>query len=142
LTKINEAAAHLPHDDGAGLGYEGAMSRQSIAMELVRALCVLVVVFLNFAHQAPVLAKPLPTDLLAAASSLSFCGDGEAVPDERGHAPCHACRLGAAADLPPIPAPLPMPVAVEAVAWGALPVLQLPEHPPGPQSARGPPALV
>lgn len=118
------------------------MARRSIAMDLMRALCVLAVVFLNFAHQAPVLAKAAPTEVLAMAALLSFCGDGATLPDDKGHAPCHACRLGAAADLPPAPAPLPTPCAVVAVAWGALPVLQQPEDRPGPQSARGPPTLV
>ena len=40
-------------------------------MDLMRALCVLAVVFLNFAHQAPMLAKAAPTEVLAMAASLT-----------------------------------------------------------------------
>lgn len=116
------------------------MSRQSILLEALRALCVLALLFLNFAHQ-PMPAYAAPGDALSLAQSLDFCGDPTAG-DPTVHAPCHACRLGAAADLPPAPQAPARPCAVTEVAYGALPVLAAPATVHGPQSARGPPALV
>lgn len=117
------------------------MSSRSIAMEMVRALCVLAVVFLNFAHQAPVLAKSPPTELLAVASSLSFCGDGEALPDSKGHAPCHACRLGAAADLPVVPVPGAPRLGCTEQPLGLIPLQIRIDPPQDDHPARAPPAL-
>lgn len=67
--------------------------------ELLRALCVLALFFLNFAH-APVSAATLAGPAFSAAADVGFCGTP---PDEDGsqHAPCHVCRIGGGADLPP-----------------------------------------
>jgi hypothetical protein len=117
-----------------------AISRH-IAAELARdiasALAVLALVFLSYAHQ-PVSVAP-HQDLLTAAVTADFCGG---VPvGEQTHAPCHACRIGGGADLPPpcgglihLPA-VAEPAVVEAAvaAWVVAPS----DVPP----ARGPPAL-
>jgi len=83
------------------MGTTGAMMKDAM-----RALLVLALVLFNFAH-APVSAavgydSALQPYLLPAAAAFVDCGDE----DEDGgiaHAPCHACRIGGAADLPPAP---------------------------------------
>ena len=72
---------------------------RDIGGEVLKALAVLALVFLSFAHQPVAVAHPDDGPRWALAD-LSFCGtapDGEA-----GHMPCHACRAGVA-DLPPAP---------------------------------------
>lgn len=111
-----------------------------IGSEFVRALVVLALIFLSFAHVAPVEAAPYASALTVTVDA-GWCGDPQD-DDPLGHAPCHACRLGSAADLPP---PLQLPLALRIVAatqYGAVPVLHLPGEPLGASSARGPPPLV
>lgn len=111
-----------------------------MGIETLRALLVLALVFLSFAH-APVAAAAPTGDVLTATVDMSWCGDSP-VGDAAAHAPCHACRLGAAADLPP---PCNVPLCLGEVAdvhYGALPVLHLPARPLGTATARGPPRLV
>jgi hypothetical protein len=121
------------------LGYESAMIGTRVMLEVVRALCVLALLFLNFAHQ-PAPAAAAPGDVLTLAATQSFCGD-PADEGKTAHAPCHACRIGAGADLPTPPQhPIPL-CAIAEFAYGALPVLALPDRVVGPQSARGPPRL-
>ncbi len=105
-------------------------------VEVLRALCVLALIFLSFAH-APVTAAAGSPYVLTAALDMSYCGD---LPDDpRAHAPCHACRIGGGADLPP-PCDIALPVAVVAdVAYGAMPSLSLPATPIHSFDARGPP---
>jgi hypothetical protein len=107
-------------------------------VEVLRALCVLALIFLSFGH-TPVTAASSSPDVLTAALDMSYCGD---LPDDpRAHAPCHACRIGGV-DLPP-PCDIAIPVAMLAdVAYGALPTLSLPAEPLGTATARGPPASV
>jgi hypothetical protein len=69
-------------------------------VEVVRALAVLAVVFLNFAHAPLTSAAPLG-DVFAPVDVASFCGSP--ADDPADHAPCHACRIGSGADLPPAP---------------------------------------
>lgn len=72
---------------------------RDIGGEAIKALAVLALVFLSFAHQ-PVAVAQADDGPQWAVSDLSYCGgapDGEA-----GHLPCHACRAGVA-DLPPAP---------------------------------------
>jgi len=112
---------------------------RQIGSDIARALVVLALVFLSFAHLPPAVASPADAAFTVAVTD-SFCGDksDSGLP----HAPCHACRLGAGADVPP---PSDMPVMLRTVAdvhYGALPVLHLPAEPLGTASARGPPALV
>lgn len=105
-------------------------------IEVLRALCVLALIFLSFGH-APVTAATSGPDVLTAALDMSYCGD---LPDDpRAHAPCHACRIGGGADLPP-PCEIALPVAVVAhVAYGAMPALNPPATPIYSFNARGPP---
>jgi len=108
-----------------------------IAAELVRALAVLALVFLSFGHQ-PAAALAQDHDVLTAAVSANWCGDA---PADTSHAPCHACRIGGGADLPP---PCGGLVHLPTVAEPAFPdfaaVAQV-VAPPDIPDARGPPAL-
>ena len=113
------------------------MSGARTAAETLRALLVLALVFLNFAHQ-PAAAAPRAGDVMSVVASQSFCG--EPIADDRGHAPCHACRIGSGADLPPVmdvPCP-PMPVAVRLEVEPA--AIAIARHAPLPAGARAPPA--
>jgi len=137
LREINERSAHLPHDEIHRAGYENAMTGPRTVTEVVRALCVLALLFLNFAHQ-PAFAQQTGTDVLGVAASQSFCGAPLA--DDNGHAPCHACRIGSGADLPPVTG-MPVPLCVVATpSYGVLATLPVASRLPGAQSARGPPA--
>lgn len=70
--------------------------------EVVRALCVMALVFLNFGH-VPI-AAPMPAaTALSAVVDAGFCGDPVDDQHQNDHAPCHACRIGGGADLPPPP---------------------------------------
>jgi len=112
------------------------LTARNMAIDVLRAALVLALVFLSFAH-TPV-ATAGHHDILTSVVDASWCGDA---PNEDGkaHAPCHACRIGAGADLPP-PCDVPLAaVAVADVAYGALPTLPLPAEPLGHASARGPP---
>lgn len=114
-----------------------ALTARQTGIEVLRALCVLALIFLSFAH-APVTAAVAGPDILTAAVDLSYCGD---LPDDpRAHAPCHACRIGGGADLPP-PCGFAVPVAIVAdLAYGSMPVLVPPATSFRPFDARGPPA--
>lgn len=116
---------------------ESAMIGKRTGLELLRALCVLALVFLNFGHQ-PVFAGPAPGDVLTVAASQSFCG--EPIADTSEHAPCHACRIGAGAALPPAcDLPLgPLPVALRLTGTPA--DLVIARHDPRPLGARAPPS--
>lgn len=109
---------------------------RTMGIELLRAALVLALVFLSFAH-SPVSASS-PHNALTAAVDMNWCGDSPDSNDDV-HTPCHACRLGAAADLPPpCGAPLPLRTVAD-VHYGALPVLNLPATRTGQYFARGPP---
>ena len=113
------------------------MSGARIAAETLRALLVLALIFLNFAHQ-PAMAAPSAGDLMSVVASQSFCGTP--IADDNGHAPCHACRIGGGADLPPVlelPCP-PMPVALRLEAEPE--AIWIERHAPLPAGARAPPA--
>ena len=113
------------------------MTRARTGTEILRALLVLALIFLNFAHQ-PAMAAPSAGDVMTLVASQSFCGSP--IADDTGHAPCHACRIGGGADLPP-PCDIALPVAVLAdVAYGAMPTLSLPATPIHSFDARGPPS--
>jgi hypothetical protein len=111
------------------------MTLRRTLLELIRALCVLGLVFLNFGHVA--VAAPVSGDVLGIASSASFCGDPIDGPQD--HAPCHACRIGGGADLPPEPPAVCAPLLVAGVV-GAVEIAPLARLPvPGLASPRGPP---
>jgi hypothetical protein len=109
-----------------------------IAADLVRALAVLALVFLSFSHQS-IAVEPHDHGVLSAAVGTSFCGD--APEGDLGHAPCHACRIGNGAVLPPTSEgllhlrALAEPVEAEAAAAAFVP------SPPELPEARGPPTF-
>lgn len=126
------------HDETRLADYESTMTGTRTATEVLRALCVLALLFLNFAHQ-PVFAAQSSHDVLSLAASQSFCGTPLA--DDEGHAPCHACRIGGGADLPPacdLPE-RPLPVAIRLT--GAPAPLQIALHAPLTAGARAPPTV-
>ena len=114
------------------------MARPGYIGEVMRALAVLALVFFNFGH-APAVAAQAPG--WTAIAFDGFCGD---LPDgeDRGHAPCHACRIGGSAALPP-PAGY-LPVVRVAVAPDYSIAIGGPEAGVGQRwpAARGPPVLV
>ena len=74
---------------------------RDIGGEVVKALSVLALIFLSFAHQTVQLPASSFDGAVLSISELSMCGkghDGEAA----SHAPCHACRPDLA-DLPQPP---------------------------------------
>jgi hypothetical protein len=105
--------------------------------ESLRASVVLALFFLNFAN-VPLSAAP--ADAFMPLSLASICGDP--IGDERNqtHAPCHACRIGAGADLPPV-CPLVEPAfAVADVSYDNIAVAFAPIAPRLTAEARAPPA--
>jgi hypothetical protein len=118
-------------------GYFSAMTPRLVIAEMLRALAVLALLFLNFAH-APLNAAPTGAGYVAYAAD-GVCGD---LPGDgpTAHAPCHACRIGGGADLPPpcgLPAPAFTAVAVE---FGAMAVADAATVPLLAAAPRGPPA--
>jgi len=98
LRQINPAAAVLPHDARIGIGVSTAMALgKSNLLEVVRALCVVALVFLNFGH-APLAAG---SEYAFSPPANSFCGDPLDDPSEAKDHPCQACRIGAGMALPP-----------------------------------------
>ena len=77
--------------------------------DTVLALLVAGLVFLNFGHVTAGTATELRLQ------PDSWCG-APLLPGQPDHPPCHACRIGAGAALPPPPA------AVASVVFAALPV--------------------
>lgn len=107
--------------------------------EVIKALAVLALVFLSFAHQPVAVAHPDEGTHWSVAD-LSFCGsapDG----DGAGHAPCHACRVGIA-DLPPAPCVAePAFVAFAEVGFDLGEELAVEQPGFSPANPRAPPAL-
>ncbi|HQZ11402.1 MAG TPA: hypothetical protein PK286_00830 [Devosia sp.] len=105
--------------------------------ETLRALVVLALFFLNFAH-VPLSAAP--ADAFAPLSVASICGDPIGGDRTGDHAPCHACRIGAGADLPP-PCPLTVPALfATGVDYSAVLPAAEPALPRLTAKARAPPA--
>lgn len=74
---------------------------RDIAGEVTKALAVLALIFLSFAHQ-PIEVPQAGGDAFSfQLADLSYCG-GAPDEDGGGHVPCHACRSGDI-DLPPAP---------------------------------------
>lgn len=113
----------------------------TIIRDIASALAVLALVFLSYAHQPIDAAHALDHDVLTVAVTADFCGD--APEDGKAHAPCHACRIGGGADLPPPPcAGIAAPIAVASVTYFGATVRSpiIAEY--GSSRPRGPPALV
>lgn len=115
---------------------------RAMVKDAMRALLVLALVFFNFAH-APVSAavgydSELQPYLLPTTAAAIDCGDGH--DNGPAHAPCHACRIGGAADLPPAPGCCPTvsltagtveyPVRIDHLARAILPHSGEPRAPP------------
>lgn len=112
------------------------MTGMRTVAETMRALVVLALIFLNFAHQPAIAASP--GDVMTLVASQSFCGAPLA--DDEEHAPCHACRIGAGADLPPVAAlPCP-PIALALRLVGDPAPVAIARYAPLPAGARAPPA--
>ena len=111
------------------------MARE-IGIELMRALCVLALIFLSFAH-APLATPAAGPDTLTATVDASYCGDQP--DDSKAHAPCHACRIGGGADLQPRCGLMLSAALVADVAYGAMPALSLPAQAQAAYAARAPP---
>ena len=75
------------------------MLRRIVARETLLALLVLALAFLNFGHTNIAFASGGRLVL----TTESWCGN-PLIPVQGDHSPCHACRIGQAADLPPQPA--------------------------------------
>lgn len=91
-------------------------------LEVVRALCVLALLFLNFGHTQsawPVAYTGDLTPYLVSSQALDeVCKQTGQDNPQSHHTPCHACRIGAGADLPPVPCLMaPAFVATRAVAY-------------------------
>jgi hypothetical protein len=113
------------------------MTKRTAIAEVVRALAVLAVVLLNFAHVPAVSASAY--DGGAILDVRSYCGE----PLEDGkthHAPCHACRIGGAADLPPASPDVQPRLADAVLSPAAFSSFVIAVHEGGAISARGPPA--
>jgi len=81
---------------------------------MARALCVLGLVFLGFAH-AP--ASAAADGAAFGLDAAGYCGDPLA--DGMAHAPCHACRIGGAADLPRPAGPATTAIGITPASFGA-----------------------
>lgn len=107
--------------------------------ELTRALLVLALILFNLAHQ------PTPTVAYDGFSFISaasvYCGSPSS-DDQLGHSPCHACRIGGDAVLPPPPCDA-VPVSLDAVVvlYGAVPQSPKGDFHVLANRSRGPPLL-
>ncbi|MDB5507003.1 MAG: hypothetical protein JWR75_1641 [Devosia sp.] len=72
--------------------------------ELVLALLVLALMFLNFGHGGADLRAGANIAYDLASLDGSLCGDTADLPADHAQNPCHACRVGADAALPSAPA--------------------------------------
>lgn len=104
--------------------------------ETVLALLVVALAFLSFGHVSVTAAGNFRV------TPDSWCGD-PLLPDSPGHSPCHACRLGSGADLPPLAGCIePVMFVAAPMAYAAPAVIfDLPVH-ARPAQPRGPPLLV
>ena len=110
--------------------------RWALVRETLLALLVVALPFLHYGHVSVTASGAFQI------MPDSWCGD-PLLPDSPKHSPCHACRIGSGADLPP---PL---VCIEPVSFVAVPVAYLapaiiPQRPlqTRPALPRGPPSLV
>lgn len=112
---------------------------RDIFEEVIKALAVLALVFLSFAHQPVAVAQP-DDGLHWSVADLSYCGSA---PDGEGdrHMPCHACRVGIA-DLPPVPCVVePAYVAFADTGFELGDDFAVSQHGFSPANPRAPPAL-
>jgi hypothetical protein len=110
--------------------------RWAYVRETLLALLVVALTFLNYGHVSVSASGGVQV------TPDSWCGD-PLLPDSPDHSPCHACRTGSGADLPPPPACVePVAFVAFTVVYAApLVTLDLPVQ-SRPAQPRGPPALV
>jgi hypothetical protein len=132
----NATLVQMPHDCPApdALNPAPMTTTRAVLSEITRALAVLALVFLSFAHQPAVAAEGHHDH-----GGYDFCGTPPV--DPAGHAPCHACRSNPVV-LPPAPAyadPVfcASVVCVERPEWG----LDISHPARSPANPRAPPAL-
>lgn len=99
---------------------------------------------LGFGHR---MALHDPVDLSAYAmpdgSLPELCHDGgSADPGQKHQAPCPACRIIAAVELPPILSLPPVQLEPVAVIWPEAALADTPAQPPRAPPARGPPTFL
>jgi hypothetical protein len=88
--------------------------------EVTRALLVLALILLNFAHTPNAVVAYDGYAFTTAATA--YCGEG-GPEDQQAHVPCHACRIGSDAVVPPPPCTaLHAPLLVVTAAYAAVQV--------------------
>lgn len=111
---------------------------RDIGREMIKALAVLALIFLSFAHQPVTIPLATDGDSGWTLADLSYCGapPGE---DGGGHLPCHACRVGGAALPPPPCAALDAPVDFTWADFGTYTIAFAPRPVVTPANPRAPP---
>jgi hypothetical protein len=104
-------------------------------VEIIRALAVLALVFLNFAHAPLALAGEV-------SGAAVFCGDAPAdAPDgSKAKEPCPACRIGEGVALPDVPCAVSRAARILPVAHADVTNAVVPSRRHTAAVARGPPA--
>jgi hypothetical protein len=110
--------------------------RWAYAREIILAAVVVALTFLNYGHVAVSASGDFRV------TPDSWCGD-PLLPDSPDHSPCHACRIGSGADLPPPPVCVgPVSFVARPIAYAApLATIELPLQ-ARPAQPRAPPSLV
>jgi hypothetical protein len=104
--------------------------------ETLLALLVVALTVLNFGHVGVTAAGSFQV------TPDSWCGD-PLLPASPDHSPCHACRIGTGADLPPPPACIhPVDFAAVPVDYFAPAITPRRLLQARPALPRGPPALI
>ncbi|MDB5661318.1 MAG: hypothetical protein JWS10_3933 [Cypionkella sp.] len=117
---------------------------RQFAQNVMTLLLAVALVTLGFGHR---MALQDPVDLSAYAmpdgTMPELCHDG-GVSDHgmKDQAPCPACRIVAALELPAIVSLPPVELTAVAVVWPAVALADMTEHPPRAPPARGPPAIL
>jgi hypothetical protein len=113
----------------------GRISSRPLLRDTLLALLTVALIFLNFGHAAVSASGDFRI------TPDSWCGD-PLLPNSTDHAPCHACRIGGGADLPPPPASVEWVafVVLEVSYFAPVAAMDVPVH-ARPAQPRGPPAL-
>ena len=119
------------------------LTAKQIGIETLRAFVVLALAFLSFGHGSAFAASAGDQAAVTIHAGISYCVDA---PDDEGskaHVPCHACRLGAAADLPAPPCDAAQaPVVASPVTYFRPTHFVAPRLTEAAARPRAPPALV
>lgn len=119
----------------------GAGAIGLVIAELIRAALVIALLALSFTHSAPLAIAADGTALTHVTAATDLCGGStDSVPG--AHAPCHACRILWAIDLPPAPVGFaPCAFFAEPVVFGAGPEAVITRIEGRPPKSRAPPVL-